>query len=115
MTQNSKAPRVVAGAPHKNLAAGSGGGLDAIVSHPLPKAHQQGLFPASPAEEHLPVVRPVVLVTRGRVEFMGRCWKCDGWHRHIHLGKVTAPCGGRYRLERKSYRVQQVTSTENSE
>lgn len=99
MTTNDETPRGVAGASQKNLAAGGGGGLEAIVSHPLPKAHQQGLFPESSAADGLPVVRPIALATRGRVEFTGRCPKCDGWHRHIHLGKVTGPCGARYRLE----------------
>jgi hypothetical protein len=108
MTTNDKTPRVVAGASHKNLAAGGGGGLDAIVSHPLPKAQQPGLFPASSAHDGLPVVRPIAIVTRGRIEFTGRCPKCDGWHRHIHLGKVTAPCGGRYNLQPKRARTRRA-------
>lgn len=47
----------------------------------------------------LPVVRPIVLTTRGRIEFTGRCPKCEGWHRHIHLGVVRAPCGSQYNLQ----------------
>jgi hypothetical protein len=101
MTENAETPRVLAGASQKNLAAGGGGGLEAIVSHPLPKAQQPGLFPASSANDGLPVVRPIALATRGRVEFTGRCPRCDGWHRHIHLGKVTGPCGARYNLQPK--------------
>lgn len=56
----------------------------------------------------LPVVRPVVLITRGRVEFSGRCPGCDGWHRHIALGKVTAPCGARYDLQPKRGRTRRA-------
>lgn len=108
MSTNDKTPRVVAGASQKNLAAGGGGGLDAIVTHPLPKAQQQGLFPASSADDGVPVVRPIALATRGRVEFTGRCPRCDGWHRHIHLGKVTAPCGAQYRLEPKRGRTRRA-------
>jgi hypothetical protein len=69
-------------------------------------ADQAALFPVSSgvADDHLPVVRPIALATRGRVEFTGRCPRCDGWHRHIHLGKVTGPCGARYRLEPKRTR-----------
>jgi hypothetical protein len=108
MTMNDKTPRGLSGASQKNLAAGGGGGLDAIVSHPLPKAQQQGLFPVSSTNDALPVVRPIALVTRGRVEFTGRCPKCDSWHRHVHLGAVSAPCGGRYRLEPKRGRARRA-------
>lgn len=108
MTQNEKTPRRVAGASQKNLAAGGGGGLEAIVSQPLPKAQQQGLFPAASTTDVLPVVRPIAIATRGRVEFTGRCPKCDGWHRHIHLGKVTGPCGGRYNLQPKRGRTRRA-------
>lgn len=70
-------------------------------------ADQAELFPvdAGSVDDHLPVVRPIALATRGRVEFTGRCPKCDAWHRHIHLGKVTGPCGGRYRLQPKRGRA----------
>lgn len=108
MTQNDKTPRGLSGASHKNLAAGGGGGLDAIVSQPLPKAQQQGLFPASSATDDLPVVRPIALATRGRVEFTGRCPGCDGWHRHVHLGKVSGPCGARYNLQPKRGRMRRA-------
>jgi hypothetical protein len=108
MNQNDKTPRAESGASQKNLAAGGGGGLDAIVSQPLPKAQQQGLFPASSTTDGLPIVRPIAIATRGRVEFTGRCPKCDGWHRHIHLGKVTGPCGGRYSLQPKRGRTRRA-------
>ncbi|WP_419994762.1 hypothetical protein [Streptomyces boninensis] len=45
----------------------------------------------------VPVVRPIALATRGRVEFTGRC-PCGAWHRHVHLGLVTGPCGTQYEL-----------------
>lgn len=98
MNENSKTPRGLAGASER-LAAGGGVGLDAIVPQPLPPAQQQGLFPASSADDGLPIVRPLALATRGRVEFTGRCPNCDSWHRHVHLGAVRAPCGAQYRLE----------------
>jgi hypothetical protein len=52
----------------------------------------------------LPIVRPIALATRGRVEFTGRCPGCDAWHRHIHLGKVTGPCGASYDLRPRGMR-----------
>lgn len=108
MTQNDKTPRMVAGASQKNLAAGGGGGLGAIVSQPLPKAQQQGLFPASSTTDGLPIVRPIALATRGRVEFTGRCPGCDAWHRHVHLGNATGPCGTRYNLQPKRGRTRRA-------
>lgn len=62
-------------------------------------AHQTSLFPASDAVDGLPIVRPIALATRGRVEFTGHCPGCDAWHRHVHLGKVAGPCGTRYNLQ----------------
>lgn len=69
---------------------------------------QAELFPVDSTDDSLPVVRPIALATRGRVEFTGHCPKCDGWHRHIHLGKVTAPCGGQYNLQPKRGRARRV-------
>ncbi|MDW8805622.1 hypothetical protein P1P68_12720 [Streptomyces scabiei] len=108
MTHNDKTPRMSAGASQKNLAAGGGGGLEAIVSHPLPKAQQQGLFPAATADDGVPVVRPIALATRGRIEFAGRCPKCGQMHRHVHLGKTTAPCGARYNLQPRRRRMRKA-------
>lgn len=62
----------------------------------------------STVDDHLPVVRPTALATRGRVEFTGRCPGCDGWHRHVHLGKVTAPCGAQYQLQPKRGRTRRA-------
>lgn len=45
------------------------------------------------------VARPLVLVTRGRIEFLARCPNCRNMHRHTHLGTVTGPCGTEYELQ----------------
>lgn len=45
------------------------------------------------------VARPLVLITRGRVEFLAHCPQCSDWHRHVHLGTVTGPCGTVYELQ----------------
>ena len=74
-------------------------------------SHQQpGLFPVDTGmyDPELPVVRPIALRTRGRVEFTGRCPKCDGWHRHIHLGKAVGPCGAKYNLVPKRGRARRA-------
>jgi hypothetical protein len=60
---------------------------------------QAELFPVDSTDDSLPVVRPLALATRGRLEFTGRCPGCDEWHRHVHLGTVTGPCGTRYNLQ----------------
>ncbi|WP_327654775.1 hypothetical protein [Streptomyces sp. NBC_00483] len=70
------------------------------MPHGTDDAHQgDGLFAADP---QTPIARPLVLVTRGRVEFLGRCPNCQNMHRHTHLGKVTGPCGARYELQPKA-------------
>jgi hypothetical protein len=43
--------------------------------------------------------RPLVLITRGRVEFTAKCPGCDNWHRHRKLGDVQGPCGTFYELQ----------------
>lgn len=43
--------------------------------------------------------RPLVLITRGRVEFTAKCPGCDNWHRHRKLGDVRGPCGTTYELQ----------------
>lgn len=43
--------------------------------------------------------RPLVLITRGRVEYTAKCPGCSNWHRHRHLGDVRGPCGTRYELQ----------------
>lgn len=43
--------------------------------------------------------RPLVLITRGQVEYTAKCPGCDNWHRHRHLGDVQGPCGTEYELQ----------------
>ncbi|MEU4012089.1 hypothetical protein AB0H30_27010 [Streptomyces pseudogriseolus] len=62
---------------------------------------QQSLFPAEPGTL---TARPLVLVTRGRVEYLAHCPKCRDWHRHVHLGNVTGPCGTDYELQARRER-----------
>lgn len=45
------------------------------------------------------VARPLVLITRGRIEYLAHCPSCKDWHRHVHLGTVTGPCGTEYELQ----------------
>ncbi|MEU6339951.1 hypothetical protein ABZ883_03245 [Streptomyces sp. NPDC046977] len=49
--------------------------------------------------------RPVLIATRGRIEFITRCPGCKHMHRHIHLGIVDAPCGASYNLGPRRGRV----------
>ncbi|WP_435245863.1 hypothetical protein [Streptomyces sp. NRRL F-5630] len=94
MTQNAETPRAESGAFQEDLAAGVGPGTK--VPDGEPTAQQRGLFPGKAGR---PVARPLVLITRGRVEYLARCPGCKDMHRHTHLGKVTGPCGKRYALE----------------
>lgn len=73
MSQNTETPRVVAGAFQEVLFAAGGGTASNVA-------------------------RPIVLITRGRTEFLARCPRCQAMHRHVHLGQVTAPCGATYEL-----------------
>jgi hypothetical protein len=57
---------------------------------------QAGLFPVDPAPLS---ARPLVLITRGRVEYLAHCPKCSCWHRHTHFGNVIGPCGTEYELQ----------------
>jgi hypothetical protein len=43
--------------------------------------------------------RPLVLITRGRVEYTAKCPGCGNWHRHRKLGNVQGPCGTTYELQ----------------
>ncbi|MEV8036721.1 hypothetical protein [Streptomyces sp. NPDC086182] len=47
----------------------------------------------------MPIVRPLVVVTSGRIETAVRCPNCADWHRHVGLGKRRAPCGAIYRIQ----------------
>ncbi|WP_331448023.1 hypothetical protein [Streptomyces xanthochromogenes] len=48
--------------------------------------------------------RPLVLITRGRVEFTAKCPGCSNWHRHRKLGDVEGPCGTQYELQPRAKR-----------
>lgn len=63
------------------------GGAEPTVAHQT-SIPQQGLS-----------ARPLVLVTRGRVEFTAKCPGCTNWHRHRKLGEVRGPCGTTYTLQ----------------
>jgi hypothetical protein len=45
-----------------------------------------------------PIARPVIVITRGRIETAVRCPGCDDWHRHVGFGERHAPCGAVYRV-----------------
>lgn len=92
MTRNAEKGLLGTGPSQEDQAAG---GSRSVVRMPHGSdSAQQGLFPAS---DEPPIVRPIALATRGRVEFTGKC-PCGNWHRHVHLGLVTGPCGTEYRL-----------------
>lgn len=48
--------------------------------------------------------RPLVLITRGRIEYTAKCPGCGNWHRHRKLGDVEGPCGTVYELQPKAKR-----------
>ncbi|MEU0198758.1 MULTISPECIES: hypothetical protein [unclassified Streptomyces] len=91
MTTNAETPRGLTGAFQKNLAGG-----EAAATVPQASPQSDGLFPVDPAPLS---ARPLVLVTRGRVEYLAHCPHCRDWHRHVHLGHVTGPCGVEYELQ----------------
>lgn len=97
MTQNAETPRAESGAFQEDLA---GGEAAPIVPHGTNSAHQgDALFPGEPT---IPIARPVVVMTTGRIEYAARCPKCRTWHRHISLGEKDAPCGAHYLLQPKA-------------
>lgn len=98
MTENANEPREgLTPGVREDQAAGGG---RSVVSMPQPSdsAQQAGLFPTEVPQEPLSA-RPLVLVTRGRVEYLAHCPHCKDWHRHVHLGKVSGPCGVEYELQ----------------
>jgi hypothetical protein len=46
----------------------------------------------------VPLARPGLVVTAGRIEYAARCPSCRSLHRHVSLGVKVAPCGTRYEL-----------------
>lgn len=66
---------------------------------------QEQLFPTEAdmsAKARRPIVRPVLVVTRGRLESAVRCPNCGNWHRHAGLGVKRAPCGSKYDVRTRS-------------
>lgn len=95
MKRNENGPEMLmTSRDRKDLAAGVGSG--ATVPQTTPTAQQMALLPWKPGRA---VARPLVLATRGRVEYLARCPGCGDMHRHTHLGHVTGPCGKQYELE----------------
>ena len=74
MNQNAETPRRQTGASQDVLFAADGGTTPSVA-------------------------RPLVLITRGRIEYLAHCPACRDWHRHVHLGTVTGPCGTEYELQ----------------
>jgi hypothetical protein len=74
MTDKHNAPRAVTGGRQQVLAVGAG-----------------------PDTTLPPIARPVVVITRGRIETV-RCPGCDRWHRHVGFGRRRGPCGAVYRV-----------------
>lgn len=89
MTLNSSEPRRVRGAGVRKDQAAGGSRSTATVAQPTE-------VPRGPLS-----ARPLVLVTRGRVEYTAKCPGCDSWHRHRNLGDVKGPCGTQYELQPK--------------
>lgn len=85
MTQNAETPRGLTGAFPEDSA--TGGSSAATVAQPT--GVPRGSLSA----------RPMMLVTRGRIEYLTRCPGCDELHRHTALGTVTGPCGAQYELQ----------------
>lgn len=95
MTTNENGPQVLE-TPRDRDDQAAGGSRSAVSMPQSSDNAQQGAF--FPGSNEPPIVRPIALATRGRVEFTGKC-PCGSWHRHVHLGLVTAPCGTEYNLQ----------------
>lgn len=99
MTMNASGPQVLE-SPRDREDLADGGGSAHTVAQATDDAHQgDALFPAEPAPL---IARPLVLITRGRTEFLARCPHCKNMHRHTHLGTVSGPCGAEYELQPKA-------------
>lgn len=84
MTANAETPRRLSGASREDR---GGGSIPATVAQPtdIPRGSLSA--------------RPLVLITRGRIEYTAKCPGCGNWHRHRHLGDVKGPCGTCYELQ----------------
>lgn len=100
MTQNSNEAGMLGASRLREKSAR--GGAAPIVGHASDNAHEgDGLFPGTPAPL---TARPLVLITRGRIEYTAKCPGCGQWHRHRKLGDVEGPCGTTYELQPKAKR-----------
>jgi hypothetical protein len=100
MTRNSSEPREALTPGVREDQAADGSRSAATVSQPPPQG--DALFPITPAPLS---ARPLVLKTRGRTEYLAHCPYCRDWHRHVHLGNVTGPCGTEYELQTRRGRA----------
>lgn len=91
MTQKNNEPRRMRGAGVREAMVVA----EPIVPHTSDSAHRGA---TDLVAEGLSA-RPLVLITRGRVEYTAKCPGCSNWHRHRHLGDVRGPCGTRYELQ----------------
>lgn len=55
--------------------------------------------------KRLPRVRPYLVATRGRIEYVVRCPACKHMHRHITLGLHLSPCGAEYNIRPRRGRL----------
>ncbi|MDX3458426.1 hypothetical protein PV396_41935 [Streptomyces sp. ME02-8801-2C] len=99
MTRNSNEPGMV---ETSRVREDRGGRSVANTVTQTPGNAQQTALFAAPAAKT--AARPLVLVTRGRTEFLARCPNCRQMHRHVHLGDVTGACGATYQLQPKAKR-----------
>lgn len=99
MSQNSSEPR-------ESLAPGVREDQAAGGSRSTATVAQQREVPRGPLS-----ARPLVLITRGRVEYTAKCPGCGNWHRHTHLGDVQGPCGTEYELQPRRAKGQHKVRT----
>ncbi|MEU3363869.1 hypothetical protein [Streptomyces pseudogriseolus] len=99
MTMNAEMPHGQGAAFQEDQAAD---GSRSAATVPQQPSQGDALFPVTPAPLS---ARPLVLVTRGRVEYLAHCPNCRDWHRHVHLGNVTGPCGTEYELQSRRGRA----------
>ncbi|MFJ7207476.1 hypothetical protein ACIQWR_28545 [Streptomyces sp. NPDC098789] len=100
MSHDAKKGLLMTG-PSQEVSAASGA-TAATVPQQRGPGQQGDLFP-TPGRK--PIARPLVLITRGRVEYLAHCPQCTDWHRHVHLGDVTGPCGTEYELRSRRGRA----------
>jgi len=67
--------------------------------HQSPRGKQMALDGGGTSTSLPPIARPILVITRGRIETVVRCPGCGDMHRHIGLGERHAPCGAVYRVQ----------------